>query len=386
MSEEIKNLEKTALRIKKAIKKQERIILYGDADPDGIASVIILKETIRSLGGAVEKIYFPNREKEGYGINRNALGFLSDLAPALFIALDCGISNFEEVKRAKDLGFEVIIVDHHEVLGKLPEASIIVDPKQKDDKYPFKQFSAAAIVFKLSQLLLKGRGELESLRNNFLELTALSTLADMMPEIEENQTIIQDGLEHLESSWRPGIRVFFNIEQIKYCDSTRQAAQRIISALNAGENKDHLHESYLLLTTSSEEEAKILAATLLEKASQRKVYIQEIVQEIEKRIQSDLSNVIIFEGSHSWPFPLMGPIASKVCANFKKPTFIFKKNTEESQGAVRMPKGLNGVTALISCQDNLETFGGHPPAAGFRVKNSNLEEFKKCLIGYFSNL
>ena len=385
MSKEIKNLEETALRIKKAIKNKERVIIYGDADLDGIAAVIILKETIKSLGGGAEKIYLPDREKEGYGINKDALGFLSGLAPALFIALDCGISNFEEVKLAKDLGFEVIIIDHHEVLGRLPEASIIVDPKQKDDDYHFKQFSAAAVVFRLSQLLLKDR-ELESLRNNFLELAALSTLADMMPEIEENQIIIQDGLKNLESSWRPGIRVFFDIEEIKNYGSTRQAVQKIISALNAGENKEHLHESYFLLTTPSEKEAKILASMLFEKAIQKKIQVQEIVQEIEEKIKRNSPESIIFEGSCSWPFSLMGPIASKVCANFKKPTFIFKKNTEESQGAVRMPKGLNGVTALISCQDNLETFGGHPQAAGFRVKNSNLEELKKCLIRYFSNL
>ena len=385
MSKEIKNLEEVAQRIKRAIKDKERIILYGDADVDGISSVIILKETIKSIGGNIGKIYFPNREKEGYGLNKNALNNLSNLSPALFITLDCGISNFEEVKMAKDLGFEVIIIDHHEVLGKFPEADIIVDPKRKDEEYPFSQFSNAAIIFRLSQLLLKDK-EAESLRNNFIELAALSTLADMMPELEDNEAIIQEGLAHLGSSWRPGIKVFFEMEEIKDYISTRQAVQKIISALNAGENKENLHESYFLLTASSEKEAKVLASSLFERARERKFKIQEIVQEVEDRIQSDPSNAIIFEGSHSWPFSLMGPIASRICAIFKKPTFIFKKNEKESQGAVRMPKGLNGVTALISCKDFLKTFGGHPPAAGFRIENSNLEDFEKCLSEYFSNL
>jgi single-stranded-DNA-specific exonuclease len=380
---EIKNLKKAASRILKAIRKKENIILYGDADLDGIASVIILKETIRSLGGGVKKVYFPNREKEGYGINREALNFLASTSPALFIALDCGISNFQEVKEAKKMGFEVIIIDHHEILGKLPQAQIVVDPKQKGDSYPFKQLATAGITFKLSQLLFKERNN-QSLRKNFLELTALATIADMMAEIEENKDFIKEGLEALESSWRPGLKVFFEINSLKDYQSTRQIAQKIIAALNAGEPQDHLHQSYLLLSTFSQAEAKKLALNLLEKANQRKIQIQEIVQEIEKRISKNLESPIIFEGDPSWPFLSVGPIASKICASFQKPTFIFKRNKKESQGAVRTPKGLNGVTALTDCQKFLETFGGHPQAAGFRVKNENLEKFKTCLTKYFT--
>jgi len=384
-SRTIKNLKKAAQRILKAIKKKENIILYGDADLDGITSVIILKETIKSLGGEVKDVYFPSREREGYGINKEALDVLSNAAPALFIALDCGISNFEEVKIAKKSGFEIIIVDHHEVLGKLPQASIIVDPKQKGDKYPFKQLSTAVIALKLALLLFKDK-EPESLKKNFLELAALSTLSDMMPEIEENKDIIKDGLELLESSWRPGLKVFFGINSIKAQGSTRQIAQKIISALNAGEHHNHLHESYLLLTASSQAEAQKLALNLIEKAIQKKLRVQEIVQEMGERVSSNSSAVVIFEGDSAWPLALTGPIASKVCASFQKPTFIFKKNKEESQGAVRMPKGFNGVTALIKCQKLLETFGGHPLAAGFKLKNENLEKFKECLVKYFSNL
>lgn len=380
---EIKNLKKTANRIIIAVKNEEKIILYGDADLDGIASVIILKETIKSLGGRVEDIYFPNREKEGYGINEKALDSLSKSAPALLIVLDCGISNFEEVKLAKKLGFEVIIIDHHEILEKLPQASIIVDPKQKDDKYPFKQFATAALAFKLSQLLLKKKDN-QSLRKNFLELAALATLADMMPEIEENKEIIDEGLMLLESSWRPGLKIFFEINSIKNYKSIRQIAQKMIAAFNAGEPQNHSHQSYLLLTTSSQEEAKILALNLLEKTAQKQAQVKEIIEEIKERVPKKLTDNIVFEGDASWPFLLIGPIASKIYAHFQKPTFIFKKNEKESIGAVRTSKEINGVKALIKCQEFLKTFGGHPQAAGFRLENKNLEKFKKCLIDYLS--
>ena len=135
MKKEIKNLNKAAERIKKAIKRKERIIIYGDADMDGVSSVIILKECIMSLGrpadsgSPVSAVYFPDRETEGYGINKDALNYLKKYAPALFITVDLGIGNFEEIKLAKRLGFEVMIVDHHEVLKKLPSASIIVNPR-----------------------------------------------------------------------------------------------------------------------------------------------------------------------------------------------------------------------------------------------------------------
>lgn len=379
---EIKNLKKVADRILKAVKNKEKIILYGDADMDGISSVIILKETLKTLGWNTESIYFPDRETEGYGLNEKALHFLKPTAPALLITLDCGIGNFEETKLAKKMGFEVIIVDHHVVLEKLPEYAIVVDLKQKGDTYPFKEFAATGVTFKLCQLLL-GEKLSENLKNNFLELVALATLADMMPEQEENKTFIEDGLKSLETTYRPGLKVFFEIDIIKDLPSTRQIAQKIISALNIPTPKDHLNKSYDLLTCSSFSVAKSLAEELLEKAEQKKARVREIVQTVEERL-SNKEERIVFEGDPYWSIILSGTVASKICYTYHKPTFVFKKGEKESQGAVRMPKGLDAVKAMMHCKKFLITFGGHPPAAGFRLDNKNLEEFKECLIDYFS--
>lgn len=226
---EIKNLKKIAERIKKAIKDKEKIILYGDTDLDGMTSVIILRDTLWNISGKIAAIYFPDREIEGYGISEISLNFLKNKAPALLLSLDCGIGSFKEVKLAKKLGFEVIIIDHHQVLDGLPTASIIVDPKQKGDKYPFKGLATAGIVFKLSQILL-GTRLTEILRKNFLELVALATIADMMPQKEENQVFIEEGLSSIENSWRPGIKTFFEIEPFK--SAKARAVSKIISILN----------------------------------------------------------------------------------------------------------------------------------------------------------
>lgn len=381
---EIKNLKKAAQRIKKAVRNKEKIILYGDADLDGISSVIILKEAIKSLGGKITDIYFPDREKEGYGLNEEALQFLTKFSPALLVVMDCGIGNFKEIKLAKKLGFEVMIIDHHRVLGKLPQASIIVNPYQEGDKYPFKDFAACGVLFKLAEVLLKGKLS-NSLRNNFLELTALATLADMMPQTQDNLVFLEKGFASLKSTFRPGLKVFWQIDSLAK-DNIRQFAQKIISACHAGETKNHLNEGYSLLTSASIEEAEISAKNLLEKAHLRHLKIRETTEEIEERLLKKEEDLIIFEGDESWEILMLGPAASKICHNYKKPVFLYSQRTGDSQGATRMPPGMDGVKAMIHCSEFLETYGGHPLAAGFRIKNENLEKFKECLIKYFKKI
>jgi len=406
---EIKNLKKAANRIKKAIRNNERIILYGDADLDGVASVIILKETLKNLNGGEIAIYFPDREIEGYGITKDGLNSLTKFAPALLIAFDLGIGNFREVKLARKLGLEVVIIDHHEVLDKLPEAEIIVDPKQKGDRYPFKGLATAGIVFKLSEILLAermtenftrqnfARQNLGGLRKSFLELVALATIADMMPQDNDNKIFIEAGLSSLENSWRPGLKVFSRIvdetaavspprrcarvNETKNYRNNKELSQKIISALNVTDfQKNHLNETYLLLTLSSLEDAEILAKNLIEKSYQRQEKIREITREAEERVLKKISDTIVFEGDELWPLTLSGAVASRICRLYKKPTFIFNKQNSESVGAVRTPSEINSVALMKKCKKYLINYGGHPQASGFRIKNENLEKFKNCLI------
>ena len=387
---EIKNLEKVAKRIIIAIKNGERIILYGDADLDGVSSVIILKETIKNLNGKISAIYFPDRENEGYGITKKGLDYLKNFSPALFVTLDLGIGNFKEVKIAKKFGFEVIIIDHHEILDKLPQVSILVDPKQKGDKYPFKGLATAGISFKLSRILLEEKLT-KKLRENFLELVALATIADMMPKLEENQLFIEEGFESLRNTWRPGLKAFFSIEDFRNQLNLKEISQKIISSLNASDKIDHLNEIYLHLTEKDEKAAEDLAKKLLEKGHQRQIRIREIVNEIEEKLltphqnkfgtgQEKMKEKVIFEGRDIWSLTLLGGVASRICKEYQTPTFLFKIGKIESQGAVRVPAKLDSVKLMQKCSKFLETYGGHPQASGFRIKNKNLEKFKDCLI------
>lgn len=381
---EIKNLKKAASRILDAVRSKERVILYGDADMDGAASVIILKETIRNLGGQVSAVYFPDREVEGYGISKKGLDYLKKFAPALLITLDCGIGNFREVRMAKKLGFEVIIIDHHEALDKLPEASVTVDPKQGGDKYPFKGLATVGIIYKLSELLLKNKltGLLEK---SFLELTAIATIADMMPREADNKIFIKKGLSSLENSPRPGLRVLFNLEPFRSLPLP-QKIDKINSLLNIRNVKNRLPAAFRILTASDEIEVENLAKSLLKEGIKKKERIKEITTEIEKAVSEKSSSPIIFEGSNKWKLVFLGTAASIISQKYQKPVFLYKRGKTESQGSIRAPAGFDFdvVKTMKDCSGFLQTYGGHPLAAGFSVKTKNLEKLKNCLIRQFS--
>ncbi|MDP3882679.1 MAG: DHH family phosphoesterase [Candidatus Staskawiczbacteria bacterium] len=383
--QKIKNIEKVADRIRKAVLNKERIILYGDSDLDGISSVIILEETIKSLGGEICYTFFPDREKNGYGINSHALELLKDKAPALFVTLDLGIGNVKEVDIANEMGFEVIIVDHHETLAGMPNASIIVDIKQPTDNYPFKGLANVGITYNLCLELL-GEKISENLKNSFLELAALGTIADMVPQIEQNQKIIEQGIRSLKNTFRPALRAFLDIlEEGESTISWENYVAKIISALNAAESEDFKNESYMLLTSSSLEKCKKMAEALLDKNRYKQQMVKNIVQEIERRMAKNPDEPIVFEGDPSWKLTLAGSAASIISSKYEKPAFIFKKMDTESCGSVRNPKGTNSVDAMKTCHDFLLTYGGHAQASGFRVKNKELARFKDCLNKYFQN-
>jgi len=375
---EIKNLKKAAKRIIKAVKNKEKIILYGDADLDGAAAVLILKEAIKNLGGNIISLYFPDREKEGYGISQTGLEYLKKFAPALLVTLDLGIGNFKEVKIAKKLGFEVIIVDHHEILGKIPSASVVVDPKQKGDEYGFKGLAAAGLSFKLAELLLAKKFS-RSLKNNFLELTALATIADMMPREKDNKIFIEEGMKSLENSWRPGLKAIFKVKYFDDFPNLSQKISKLIYILNVRDVKDGQPASFRLLDVRSLAEAEEMIEGLIKKTERRREMIQEALVQAEERLMGSAEK-IIFEGDENWEYVLISAVASILCQKYQKPAFIFKKLKKESQGTVRTPSNVNGVSLMGKCQDLLLTYGGHPVAAGFRVKNENLEKFKECLI------
>ncbi|MCP6726768.1 MAG: DHH family phosphoesterase [Patescibacteria group bacterium] len=379
--QKIKNLTKAAERIKKAVADKERIILYGDSDLDGVSSVLVAEQAIRSIGGSIETFYFPDREKEGYGITKLALETFKGLPPALLIAFDLGIGNVEEIQIAKEMGFDVIIVDHHIVPDVLPEADIIVDPKQPGDNYPFKEFAAVGLSYKLAHEIL-GKDISDSLKNSIVELALLGTISDMMPREEDNITIIQEGMDAIGESWRPGLQAFFEMSEFARIDGREARVEEIITVLNAREVTNGLPGAFRVLTAPTKEKAEEIINLLLEQMREKKEEVWDIVLLMRERVEGKASDSVILEGTDSHDFYRLGSAASILTKEYHKPVYLYKIAEKESLGSARAEKGFNTVEAMKSCANLLETYGGHPPASGFRIKNENIEKFKKCLEDY----
>ena len=375
---QIKNLAKAARRIRKAIENNEKIVLFSDSDLDGTTSLIILEEAIKAAGGQVLARFFPDRNEEGYGFTKKGLKYLKKYAPGLLILSDCGISNTQEIKEAERLGFETIIIDHHEILVDLPSASIIVNPKQKGDKYPFKFLAACGICLKLSRELL-GENIPSALEQDIFTLAAIGTIADKMPQKEDNKLIIKEGLSYFPFSSRPGLRIFFDM----YPDlSSREVVQKIVSFLQITAVKKHLTESYIFLNTSNQKKLQVMLRRFTAEQKSRAEAITEIINQIKKEDLTGSLPVII-KKSKNISAALTGAIASRVYAEFKKPSFIFAWRGEIIRGSARSGKKISTTDALKKCSLFLETFGGHPPASGFSLKKKNFKSFEKCLKAYF---
>lgn len=378
----IKNLTKAANRIKKAIAERERIVLYGDADLDGVTAVLIAEEAIKSLGGNVAAYYFPEREKEGYGVTPKALEYLKQYAPALLVTFDLGISNFQEIPMAKKLGFNVIVVDHHKVLDKLPKADIIVDPKQPGDEYPFKEFAACGLSLQLAKELL-GKKMSDTLYQSMVELAGLGTIADMMAREQDNVKIIQDGLDAIPYSWRPGIRAFLESDIFASDERLENKVQQMISILNVRDTKNREPGAFRLLSCPSLPKAKRMVEDFAEKNKIRREQIDRAADEVRMRVFHKKAEPLVFEGSEEFEFMLLGAVASIISQEANKPAFIYKKSRKGILGSVRAPSGYDTVNAMQHCRQFLDTYGGHPQASGFQTTADKEDELRVCLTTYF---
>jgi single-stranded-DNA-specific exonuclease len=367
----MKNLKEVSCRIREAVENNEKIVLFSDSDLDGITSAIMLEKSIALLGGE-SVVYNNNIEKEGRGLTEIAVDSVKKETPALLITMDCGISNFRGVKKANSSGFQVIVIDHHQTVNELPEASLILDPMQEGDNYPFKKMANAGIVYKLSKEILKER--FSEKEREFLELTTLATFADMMPKEEDNLEIIKKGLESLKDPVNLGMRV------LKKDLSEERLIEKAVFLLNTTRYLEKTTTGYHFLIAEEEENAKKIAEELKCYYKERQELIKKAEEEAEKKVFLD-EPIIFLRGSFP-PF-LSGTVATRVIRKHKKPVFIYTVENGYARGSVRVPFGEDAVAMMKKCKHLLENFGGHAPAAGFRLKEGNLEEFKKCLVSNF---
>lgn len=383
----LKNSDKFIKTIISAAHQKKRIVLLGDSDLDGAGAVVILREALSLLSPFYRKknsvvVYFPDREKEGYGLNKKALSYLSEFAPALLILLDCGIGNSVEIEEAKKKGFEVIIIDHHEILPSIPKC-LIIDPKQKGDSKDLRILCTAGLVYELvSELLNKVMIPYNA--SQFLEVAALSTLADKVPLKGDNKRIVQQGIMALDYTQRPGLRALINLTGFLNQD-LKEVEDKLLRALNSSQIVRHINEDYLLFEAQSQNKIQALVKKLIHQGKIKREEADKVLVEIVSRLDKKNQINIIFEGGKNWSLITLGRVASQLVNRYKKPVFLFKIRKKESVASARLPSGVDGVKALEHCSKLLLTYGGHAPACGFRVKNSNLDKLGNCLNKYFKD-
>ncbi len=390
----IYDLKKATERIIKAAENKERIVIYHDYDADGVCGSVILASTLKELGVSF-KTYTPDRQKEGYGLNKSAILDLVKNGVDLLITVDCGITNAQEVDILNDNNVDVIIVDHHIQSDVLPKAFAVVNPKQKACGYEFKDLCAAAVVFKLcSALLHSDFGKKRGIKNGFekwlLDLVATATIADMMPLLGENRTLVKYGLLVVKKTKRPGLKkLILESEKFKNgVDSTFLAFQ-VAPKINATSRMTHASVSYELLSTESEKKAEELFLLVKKANDDRRKFVEEATKEAIFWIEKDaerkgkLDDVIVI-GDDKWTPGIVGLVASKITEKYARPSFVYGRVGNVFKGSCRGVDGFDIVNAMSECAKKdksiFKAFGGHKGAGGFSIYEKKIDDFKKLII------
>jgi single-stranded-DNA-specific exonuclease len=387
----MKDMAKAVKRILSAIDKNERIVVYGDYDADGVPGVVVITEYFKAIGFFNFDIYIPDRGLEGYGMKDEAIAALADAGTKLIITVDCGIVDVAQTKKAKELGIEMIVTDHHLPQAKLPKAVAILDSKQEKDKYPFKMLCGCAVAFKLVQALMKkGPKPLkEGWDKWLLDLVAISTISDMVPLEDENRVLVHYGLKVLRQTRRLGLLELFRTTKVKKETVMEDDIGFMLAPrLNVASRMSHAVQSYFLLTTDDDGQARDIAKHLEEKNNERKALVDETVKKIEERL-SEMGAVpeIIIIGDISWPTGGLSLVANKIKDKYGKPVFIWGggpagtcKGSARSDGQVNLVK----LMEEAGDTDTFTEFGGHFMAAGFGFKESQEQEFESRVRAAFA--
>lgn len=389
----MRGIKPAVKRINQAIEKNEKIAIFGDYDADGICGAVILKTVLEKLGADLSGgIHIPNRLKEGYGLNKESIQRAVAAGAKLMITVDCGIAGIEEAILADGLGMDVIITDHHQPGSSLPPARAIINPWQKKDKYPFKELAGAGVAFKLGQALLKDNKDIKSGWEKWLlDLVALATVADCMPLLGENRTLVRYGLIVLAQTKRLGLRALMKTARLKPIFETEKMLTNLdvyslgfvlAPRLNAAGRIERADLALDLLLTEDGAQAEIMAEKINDYNRLRQKMTDEIAAEIEGRIKMevfDRRRLCIVAAEAVWSPGIIGLVAGKIADRHQRPAIIFcaAADGRRWRGSARSVAGFNIVAALAQCGDVLIQFGGHAGAAGLEILKENLAIFEE---------
>ena len=373
----MKDMDKAVERILTAFDQNESIMVYGDYDVDGTTAVASMYSFLNSQYTHLT-YYIPDRYLEGYGLSKQGIDYAKENNISLIITLDCGIKAVELIGYAKELGIDVIICDHHLPGKELPPALAVLDPKQTDCKYPFKELSGCGVGFKLIQALCTKLNLAEYVAYEYLDLVAVSIAADIVSVTGENRTLAFYGLEKINFNPKPGIKALLHLGGVKSKVEISHLVFQVSPRINAAGRIDHAHLAVKLLIAKNEEEAMLIAQQVGDKNNRRKDFDQGITKEAIQIIESTEKNLkakttVLYQ--KNWHKGVIGIVASRCIEKYYRPTIILTESNGQATGSARSVHGFDIHQAISNCADLLSQYGGHKYAAGLTMPIENIDAF-----------
>jgi single-stranded-DNA-specific exonuclease len=384
----MQGMQEGVRRLIKAIYAGEKVAIYGDYDADGVTSVVLLLRFLKDID-VPASYHIPNRIADGYGLHNKIIKQIKESGVTLLVTVDCGISDFEQIAYAKSLGMDVIILDHHEIPGVVPDTVATINPHREDCQFPFKHLAAVGIVF---NFLIALRGNLRQdgfwtkrdypNLKNYLDLVALGTIGDISPLVDENRIFVKIGLELISEGSRVGVRALKEVCGMEHQSvvTSRAASFNLLPRINAAGRIASPDDAVELLMADDMEEAKVLARKLDEYNRRRqaleKTIFQDIVSEVELRGNPDLISSLVF-ASADWHPGVIGIVASRLVERFYRPTILISLKDGVGKGSGRTVADFNIYQGLKRCTSLLQTYGGHQFAAGISIREDDIAAFSQ---------
>lgn len=374
----MKDMDKAAARLGRALKEGETVAVYGDYDVDGITAACLLTIFLRGEGGKVLP-YIPNRLEEGYGLNRGAVEHLKEQGATVIVTVDCGITAVEEADYAASLGLDVVITDHHECKDTLPKALAVVDPHRSDCPYPFKHLAGVGVALKLC-MAVAGPDRTGEILNTYADLAALGTVADVMLLTDENRTIVRRGLSAMGNTRWPGLKALLREAGTEGRSvSSTSLGYTLAPRINAAGRMGRSQVALELLLTNDPRRSEELSQELCRLNRHRQELEGEIFAQCDLLVDalpSDQRDALVLSGD-TWHQGVVGIVASRLSEKYAAPTFMICLQDGKGKGSCRSYGGVNLFALLEGCADLLESYGGHELAAGFTILEENLEPFRE---------
>ncbi len=391
---ELHDMDRAVERTLLALERGEKITVYGDYDVDGVCSTALMILTLRHLG-ANPGFFIPHRIHDGYGMHIENVEALANDGVKLLITVDTGVTAAREIRRATELGMDVVVTDHHLSDGEMPtEAAAVVNPNKPDALYDNGRLCGVGVAFKFAHALLKGAGRDAADSRTFLrglmDLVALGTIADVVPLLSENRVLAHFGLQHLSDSQRPGIRALLRVTGVKEKQLTPYHVGFVMGPrLNAAGRTAHAQTALELLLTDCEERAVELANYLEMLNRRRRTEEADILtrslEQAETQLESSEDSLLVV--SHpEFHLGIVGIVASRLAERFYRPAIVLRRDQELAQGSARSIPGFDIHEALGACQSHLVTFGGHAAAAGLKLRPDAIKPFRSAINEFASDV